>query len=96
MTSGTTPSSSIANHLPARPMPDWISSAMKTMPLVAANSARPAMKPGAGTTNPPSPWIGSIRIAAMFSSPMCLCISSSAYARHDSAHVSWVPPVGHR
>jgi hypothetical protein len=76
--SGTTPSSSIANHRPARPIPDWISSAMKTMPLAAANSARPAMNPGAGTMNPPSPWIGSIRIAAMFSSPMCLCISSRA------------------
>ena len=51
---------------------------MNTIPFAAANSASPAMKPGAGTMNPPSPWIGSIRIAAMFSSPMCLCISSIA------------------
>ena len=94
--SGITPSSSIANHRPARPIPDWISSAMNTIPFAAANSASPAMKPGAGTMNPPSPWIGSIRIAAMFSSPMCLCISSIAYARQDSAHVSSVPPVGQR
>ena len=40
----------------------------------------PSRKPGAGTMNPPSPWIGSTSTAAMFSSPMCLCISSIAYA----------------
>ena len=34
--SGTTSSSSIAYQRPARPMPDWISSAMNTMPCAAA------------------------------------------------------------
>ena len=76
--SGTTSSSSIAYQRPARPMPDWISSAMNTMPFSAQNAAMPATKPGAGTMKPPSPWIGSMITAAMFSSPMCLCISSIA------------------
>ena len=76
--SGTTPSSSIAYQRPARPMPLWISSAMNTMPCSAQNSDRPFRKPGAGTMKPPSPWIGSTSTAAMFCSPMCLCISSIA------------------
>jgi hypothetical protein len=76
--SGSTPSSSIANHRPARPIPDWISSAMNTIPWSFAKAARPLRNPGLGTMNPPSPWIGSTMIAAMFSSPMCLCISSIA------------------
>ena len=59
-------------------MPDWISSAMNTMPLALQNSAMPLTKPGAGTMKPPSPWIGSMITAAMLSSPMCLCISSNA------------------
>ena len=76
--SGTTSSSSIANQRPARPMPLWISSAMNTIPLAWQYSARPFRKPGAGTMKPPSPWMGSTITAAMFSSPMCLCISSRA------------------
>jgi len=76
--SGTTSSSSIAYQRPALAMPLWISSAMNTMPFAEQKSAMPFTKPGAGTTKPPSPWIGSMITAAMLSSPMCLCISSSA------------------
>ena len=76
--SGTTPSSSIANQRPARPMPLWTSSAMNTIPCSEQNSARPFTKPSAGTMKPPSPWIGSRITAATFSSPMCLWISSRA------------------
>ena len=76
--SGTTPSSSIAYQRPARPIADWISSAMNTIPCSAQNSLIPATKPGEGTMKPPSPWIGSMITAAMFSSPMCLCIVSTA------------------
>ena len=70
---------------------------MSTIPSEAQMSAIPATKPGAGTMNPPSPWIGSRMTAAMFSSPMCLWISSRAYARHAAAHASGVsPPHGQR
>jgi hypothetical protein len=92
--SGRTPSSSTAYQRPARPMPLWISSAMNRMPLSPQNSARPFRNPGAGTMKPPSPWIGSTITAAMFSSPMCLCISSFAYARASAAARSG--PVGQR
>ena len=93
--SGMTPSSSsIAYQRPARPMPLWISSAMNTMPCSAQKSASPLRNPGAGTMNPPSPWIGSTRTPAMFCSPMCLCISSSAYASASSAQRSG--PLGQR
>ena len=70
----------VLDRVPAagRPIADWISSAMNTMPFAAQKSAMPFTNPGDGTMNPPSPWIGSMITAAMFSSPMCLCISSIA------------------
>ena len=92
--SGRTSSASIANQRPARPIPLWISSAMNTIPFAAQNSAIPLTKPGDGTMKPPSPWIGSSTTQAMLPSPMCLCISSTAYASDSSAQCSG--PLGHR
>ena len=48
---------------------------------VGASTSRraPAGSPGAGTTNPPSPWIGSITTAASRFAPTCF--SSMAIAR---------------
>ena len=46
--SGTTPSCSQANQSPVRQKPDWISSAMKTMPCSRQNSASAAMNPSGG------------------------------------------------
>jgi hypothetical protein len=67
--SGTTPSRSQANQSPVRQKPVWISSAMKTMPLSEHQAATAGRKPAAGTTKPPSPWIGSMMTAATFSVP---------------------------
>ena len=67
--SGTTPSCSQANQSPVRQNPVWISSAMSTIPLPRQNSASPGRNPSGGTTNPPSPWIGSMITAATLSSP---------------------------
>ena len=67
---------------------------MNRIPCSAQNSASPERNPGAGTMNPPSPWIGSTMTAAMLSSPMCLCISSRAYASASAAQRSG--PVGQR
>ncbi len=78
--SGTTPSSSQANQAPVRQKPDWISSAMNTTPLSAAHAARAGRKPGAGTTKPPSPRIGSITMQARLSAPTCLSSTSIARA----------------
>ena len=64
MMSGTTPSWLTANHSPVRQKPDWTSSAMKTMPFSLAHAASAGRKPSAGTMKPPSPWIGSMMIAA--------------------------------
>ena len=70
--SGTTPSCSQANQAPVRAKPVCTSSAMKTTPLRLAHSARAGRNPGAGTMNPPSPWIGSMMIAATESAPELL------------------------
>ena len=67
--SGTTASCSQANQSPVRQNPVWISSAMKTIPCSRQNSASPGRNPSGGTTNPPSPWIGSMITAATLSSP---------------------------
>ena len=39
--SGSTPACSIAHHRPVRPIPDWISSAMRTMPCSSHSSRSP-------------------------------------------------------
>ena len=67
--SGTTSSCSHANHAPVRPKPDWISSATKTTPLARHQCASPASQPGSGTTNPPSPAMGSTTTQAICDAP---------------------------
>ena len=94
--SGTTPSCSIAKTAPVRPSPDWISSATKTIPFAAANDASAGTNPLPGTTNPPSPWIGSITMHAIRSAPICFCIRWMASAAHRGPHLSGASPVGHR
>ena len=59
---------------------DWISSAMKTMPFAPRTPRCPATKPGAGTMNPPSPWIGSM-IRRRCSLRRCACASRRARRR---------------
>ena len=83
--SGTMPSSSQANHWPVRQKPVWISSATKTMPLARANSTIAGRKPLAGSMKPPSPWIGSMTMAATFSAPICLVMMSMAWAAASAA-----------
>ena len=82
--SGTTPSWSQANHDPVRQNPDWISSAMNTMPLSFAQAARAGRKPGAGSMKPPSPRIGSIAMHARLATPTCLSRWSIARAAASS------------
>ena len=49
------------------------------------HSASAGRKPGAGTTKPPSPWIGSMTTAARLSAPTCFSITSIARARGGRA-----------
>ena len=72
--SGTTPSCSLANHAPVRAKPVCTSSAMKTTPFSFAHATSVGRNPGAGTMNPPSPWMGSMMIAATESAPICFSI----------------------
>jgi hypothetical protein len=62
--SGTTPECSMAQRVPVRPMPAWISSAMRTMPW-SSQSWRSFCRNGAGAgRKPPSPNTGSMTTAA--------------------------------
>jgi hypothetical protein len=79
MRSGTTPSWSQANMSPVRAKPLWISSATNRTPVAEHHCASAARNPGAGTTNPPSPWIGSMTTAASRLAPTCF--SSIVIAR---------------
>ena len=72
--SGTIPSCSLANIAPVRAKPVWISSTMKTTSFSLAQACSAGRKPSAGTTKPPSPWIGSMMIAARRSAPICFSI----------------------
>ena len=56
--SGSTPQCSMANILPVRPIPLWISSATKTMPLSWQILINLGKYSGGGVTKPPSPMIG--------------------------------------
>jgi hypothetical protein len=78
--SGTTPSSAQANQSPVRQKPVWISSAMKTAPESRPHCATAGRKPAAGTTKPPSPWIGSMSTAATLAAPTCVSICRIARA----------------
>ncbi|SKU74603.1 Uncharacterised protein [Mycobacteroides abscessus subsp. abscessus] len=62
--SGTMSSCSEANQAPVRANPVCTSSAMKTTPLSLAHAVSVERNPGAGTMKPPSPWMGSMMIAA--------------------------------
>jgi len=70
------------------------SSKINRMPAsrVAARSA--TRNSGVAGMQPPDPIMGSRMTAAMFSSPMCLCISSRAYASASLAARSG--PLGQR
>ena len=57
---------------PVRPNPVCTSSATKTIPLLGAPPRSAGRKPGAGSMKPPSPWIGSMTSAAIWSAPTCL------------------------
>ncbi len=94
MRSGTTPSCSQANRSPVRAKPVCTSSAMNTMPLALANSARPGRKPSAGTTKPPSPAIGSIRMAATWSAPISFSILEMTSS--SASRPAFSGPVGQR
>jgi hypothetical protein len=47
---------------------------MKTIPFARQYSASRGRKPSAGTTKPPSPWIGSITTQDTLLAPTCLSI----------------------
>ena len=53
-----------------RAKPVCTSSAMKTTPFAFAHSCSAGRNPGAGTMKPPSPWMGSMMIAARRSAPI--------------------------
>ena len=82
--SGTTPSWSHANMSPVRAKPVCTSSATKTTPFARHHSASAGRNPGAGSMNPPSPWMGSMTTAARFSAPTCFSIWSIARAAAGS------------
>ena len=82
--SGTTPSWSQANHSPVRQKPLWISSATNSTSLSRHHAAIAGRKPSAGTTNPPSPRIGSITTQARLAAPTCLSSWSMARAAASS------------
>ena len=89
--SGTTSSWSQANQSPVRQKPVWISSATNTMPCSRHHSATWGRKPGGGTTKPPSPWIGSMMTAAVFSSPTWVWTWLTNVANASSAQRSGPP-----
>jgi hypothetical protein len=76
--SGSMPSSSQANIAPVRANPLCTSSAMNTTSLAVHQARSADRKPGAGTMKPPSPWTGSMMIAARLAAPICLSITVSA------------------
>ena len=78
--SGTTPSCSHAYQAPVRPNPDWISSATSTIPFAWHQAASPASQPGSGTTNPPSPAMGSTTTQAIEAVPTVVSSTSTTSA----------------
>ena len=65
MMSGVTPAHSWAKSLPVRPTPVWTSSKISSRPCSSQSSRRPRRQCGGTGRMPPSPWIGSIRMAAV-------------------------------
>ena len=78
--SGTTLSCSQANIAPVRAKPLCTSSATNSTPFAVHQADSAGRKPGAGTTKPPSPWIGSITTAAVRDAPTCFSIIEIARA----------------
>ena len=64
--SGVRPSDGNANISPVRPMPHWISSAMSSAPVRSHAFSMALASAGEIGRTPPSPWIGSTMIAAVF------------------------------
>ena len=62
--SPATPQCSEANILPVRPIPLCTSSKTSKTPCSSQRRRRPGKNSGGGTMYPPSPWIGSTKIAA--------------------------------
>ena len=91
MMSGATPQCSMANHLPVRPMPVWISSPMSRMPCFSQMALILPMYSGGGTMKPPSPWIGSAMTAATSSAFTCLAKAVSSRSGAGAAAAG----VGH-
>ena len=88
--SGSNPKCSEARNLPVRPVPDWTSSAITRMPWRSQSSFTPRRKSGEGTTNPPSPWIGSMTAQATdpgsttVVNARCIAASATSPARSGS------------
>ncbi len=64
---------------------------MNTIPYSRQNSASPGRNPSGGTTNPPSPWIGSMISAATLSSPTWVWISDFTMSRAFAWQASGPP-----
>src|SRR5262249_35106864 len=77
MMSGSTSQCSMPNHLsPVRPQAVCTSSAMNKPPCLRVISATRSKYPGGGTTNPPTPRIGSAMKAAI--SPVVVVMINSS------------------
>ena len=59
---------------PVRANPVCTSSAMNTTSFFLAQATSAGRKPSAGTMKPPSPWMGSMMMAARFATPICFSI----------------------
>ena len=81
--SGSNPHAVVAPPQPAEKV--WVSSIISSAPYFVANSRRPAMKPGSGSTMPILVSAGSVRIAA--TSPCCNAASTEARSFHTAARV---------
>ena len=86
--SGSMPSCSQANMAPVRAIPVWTSSAMNTTLFARHQRSNAGRNPSAGTMKPPSPWMGSMMIAARLSAPTCLEMMSMARRAANSPSVA--------
>ena len=74
------------NHLPVRPMPVWISSAMKRMPCSSQIFLILPMYSAGGTMKPPSPCTGSAMTAATSAASTCLAKAFFSSSAHSHPH----------
>ncbi len=86
MRSGATPECSIANILPVRAKPVWISSAISTMPCLSQIWRKARISSNGAMLKPPSPCTGSMMMAATLSGP------TSALNRVSSAFSDFCQP----